>query len=398
MRAIICGAGIAGLSLALRLADHDWDVVVLEKAPAPREQGYMIDFFGPGYDAAEEMGLVDRLTELGYHVEGASWFDAAGRERAALGYAQFENGAGGRVLSIMRPDLELALRERVAGRVEMRFGAEVTEVDSADDGVRVALADGTSLHGDLLVGADGVHSTVRRLVFGPERDYFRYLGFHTAAYVFEDPEVYRRLGNRFCLTHSTRRQLGLYRLRDGKVAMFGVHRREDPRLPADPAQEVREAYSTLGWVAPRALRHCPEPSRMYYDQVAQIEVPRWSSGRVVLVGDSCQAVSLVAGQGASLAVAGAYVLAEQLADADSITAALDRYERAWQPVAQEKQRVARNGVEWFLPSSRWRLWLRWAVLKLTGIPGVDRLFVTALAGKPTTVVEQLRAGEPARKR
>ncbi|MGH3671127.1 MAG: FAD-dependent monooxygenase, partial [Pseudonocardiaceae bacterium] len=120
-----------------------------------------------------------------------------------------------------------------------------------------------------------------------------------------------------------------------------------------------------------------------------IEIPQWSRGRVTLLGDACQAVSLLAGQGASLAVAGAYLLGEQLASAPSIGSALARYQQLWQPVIAEKQQVARRGARWFLPSSGLQRWSRRIILNLTGIPGVDQAVATTLAGKSTATIEQL---------
>ncbi|MBA8822739.1 2-polyprenyl-6-methoxyphenol hydroxylase-like FAD-dependent oxidoreductase [Saccharopolyspora lacisalsi] len=389
MKAVICGAGIAGLALAQRLRTLDWDVVVVEKAPGPRPQGYMIDFFGPGYDAAERMGVLPRVAELGYRVDGLSYLDDSGRRRAGMDYASLQRAVDGRLLSIMRPDLERALREQVDDDVDLRFGSTIARIDDDTDGVRVALDDGTVIDADVLVGADGIHSTVRERVFGPEQRYFRYLGFHTAAYTFDDPEVYESLGNRFCLTDTVDRQLGFYGLRDGRVAVFAVHRSSDPTLPDDAREAVRAEHSTLGWMAPRALAACPESSEIYYDQVAQVEVPRWSRGRVVLLGDACQAVSLLAGQGASLAIAGAYVLGEQLATADSVEDALTEYQRLWQPVATEKQRVGRNGAKWFLPPSTARLWARRIAFKLAGLPGLDKYFATALVGETPVPAEEL---------
>ncbi|HEX8761972.1 MAG TPA: FAD-dependent monooxygenase [Pseudonocardiaceae bacterium] len=148
-----------------------------------------------------------------------------------------------------------------------------------------------------------------------------------------------------------------------------MHHSLDPGLPEDTQQAVREMYSSLGWVAARALARCPTSSELYYDQVAQTEIPQWSRQRVTLVGDACQAVSLLAGQGASLAIAGAYVLGEQLASSDSVDAALARYQHLWQPVTTEKQQVARRGARWFLPSSSLPLWLRSLVLRLTNLWG-----------------------------
>ncbi|GII77971.1 FAD-dependent oxidoreductase [Sphaerisporangium rufum] len=391
MKALICGAGIAGLALAERLDAIGWQVTVAERAPGPRPQGYMIDFFGPGYDAARATGLLPRLHELGYQVQELAYRDAAGRRRAGLDFGRFAGALGGRLVSIMRPDLELALRERLPDTVELRFGAAVTALEQHAGGVRATLKGGEQVEADLLVGADGIHSAVRALVFGDERRHLRYLGFHTAAFVFDDAAVHAEVAGTFSLTDTAGRQMGFYGLRDGRVAAFAVHRAADPALPADPRAALLAAYAGLGWVVPRALAACPPGERLYYDQVAQVEPPAWSSGRVTLAGDACGAVSLLAGQGASLAVAGAYVLADRLARGGPVEAALADYERLWRPVVADKQRAARSGVNWFLPDTPLRLGVRRAALRLSALPGVDRLVAGALTGKSTALVTELAA-------
>jgi 2-polyprenyl-6-methoxyphenol hydroxylase-like FAD-dependent oxidoreductase len=389
MKAVICGAGIAGLALAHRLDAQGWDVVVLEKAPEPRTQGYMIDFFGPGYDAAEAMGLLPRMRELSYRIQEAAFLDATGRQRAALSYGQFAKVVDGRMFSIMRPDLERALREQLRGSVELRFATGPAAVHDSTDGVRLTLTDGSTLDADLLVGADGIHSTVRRLAFGPEADFLRPLGFHTAAFVFTDPDIHSRIQGRFALTDSVGRQLGLYALRDGRVAAFAVHRTHEPTLPEDARAALCREYGSLGWVVPQALAHCPPHEEVYYDHVAQTHVPRWSRGRVVLLGDACYAVSLLAGQGASLGIAGAYVLGGQLARHSSVEDGLEAYEKVWRPVTTEKQKVARSGARWFLPASPLQLRARHVMMKLARLPGVDRRVTAALVGKTTGVIPGL---------
>ncbi|MEU4967317.1 FAD-dependent oxidoreductase [Streptomyces smyrnaeus] len=408
MKAVICGAGIAGLALAHQLAAHGWQVEVVEQARGPREQGYMIDFFGIGYEAAEEMGLLPRLQELGYMISEAAFMDERGRRRAGLDYGEFSDATGGKLLSIMRPDLELALRESLPAEVRVRYGMTVTDVTegaegagaargaggaSRDAGVRVTLSDGSVREADLLVGADGIHSTVRSLVFGrqgTDEQCLRHLGFHTAAFVFDEPQVREQVAGRFCLTDTVGRQMGFYALRNGKVAAFAVHRVDDPSapLPKDARSAVREIYGPLGWVVPRALAACPPAEEIYYDHVAQTVLPHWSRGRTVLVGDACYAVSLLAGQGASLGVAGAHVLAAQLAAADGdVRAGLERYEQLWRPVAEDKQRVALQGTRWFLPNSRARLRMRRAAMRLSGLPGVNRLIASAVTGKPAELAQ-----------
>ncbi|MES4891304.1 FAD-dependent monooxygenase [Streptomyces sp. NPDC096012] len=392
MRAVICGAGIAGLALAGRLYNAlGWEVVVLEKAPGPRTEGYMIDFFGPGYDAAEAMGVLPWLEELSYPISGAAFVDDQGRCRARLGYDRFARSLDGRLLSIMRSDLELALRERLSFAVGLRFGVGPARVETSAFGVRVKLTDGSSLHADLLIGADGIHSTVRALAFGDESRYVRHLGYHTAAFTFDDPEVNADLGDRFCLTDSVGRQMGLYALRDGKVAAFAVHHATEPRPPHDARAGLRREYGSLGWLVPRALAGCPPSPQLYYDQVAQSDLPSWSRGRVVLVGDACHAVSLLAGQGASLAIAGAYVLADQLAGSRSIEEALAGYERLWRPVVSRRQRAARRTARWFVPASQRQLRLRRLALRLADLPGSGHVAGVALAGRQRPRLRQLAA-------
>jgi 2-polyprenyl-6-methoxyphenol hydroxylase-like FAD-dependent oxidoreductase len=388
MHAIICGAGIAGLALANRLSTLGQDVTVLERSPGLRPQGYMIDFFGPGYDAMDAMGLLPALQQVAYHIEEAALVDEHGRRQAGIKIRQF---AEGDLLSVMRPDLEQVLRDHLPSNVNLRYGATLTGVTSSADGVRVQLADGSALDADVLIGADGIHSAVRREVFGSS--YIHFLGFHTAAYTFDAPEIHDEVGGRFCLTDTMGSQFGFYALRDGRVASFAVHRTGDPVVPADTRGAIRSAYAGLGWVVPRALALCPEPEQIYYDQVAQVVMPRWSSGRVVLVGDACGAVSLLAGQGASLGIAGAFLLAEKLVGASTVEAGMAEYERVWRPLVEEKQKVARSTARWFLPQSRFELVARRALLKVLRMPGLRSALPAALAGKPTTLIREA-AGVP----
>ncbi|ONI86455.1 FAD-dependent oxidoreductase [Actinosynnema sp. ALI-1.44] len=387
MRVVICGAGIAGLTLANHLADRH-DVTVLEKSPGPRPQGYMIDFFGPGYDAADRMGLLPRLESVGYRVSEAAYVDETGRRRAGLPFDTFAKAVDGKLISIMRPDLEAALREHLPDTAHLRFGTSITHIERAPEHVTITLSDTSTIVADLLVGADGIHSAVRAMTFG-NGDSVRYLGFHTAAYVFDNDAIHAQVGDRFCLTDTVGKQFGFYALRDGRVAAFTVHRAPHATLPQDPAAAIRETYADLGWVVPQAIDACPDTQDIYYDQVAQTVLPTWSKDRVVLIGDACHAVSLLAGQGASLGMAGAYLLAAQLNKKASVPEALARYEDIWRPVVEEKQQVARNGARWFLPASEHHLRIRRAAMRLARVPGFSRYLAGTIAGKTTAVIKQL---------
>jgi 2-polyprenyl-6-methoxyphenol hydroxylase-like FAD-dependent oxidoreductase len=210
MRVLICGAGIGGLALALMLGRLGWETEVVERASGVREEGYMIDFFGPGFEAAEAMGLLPRLRQLAYPVDELNYVDRNGRRRASLDYQRMVRSLDGRLLSLLRGDLARAIYENLSGAVKVRFDSSVREVEQTPDEVLVTLTEGRRWSGDLLVGADGIHSTVRELVFGAESTYLRYLGFHTAAYTFVDDVLRDRLGDQFAMTDSVDRAVGLY--------------------------------------------------------------------------------------------------------------------------------------------------------------------------------------------
>jgi 2-polyprenyl-6-methoxyphenol hydroxylase-like FAD-dependent oxidoreductase len=380
VRALICGAGIAGLTLARLLDAMGWQVVLVERAAGLREEGYLIDFFGPGFDVAESIGLLPRLREKAYTVTEVNYVDQFGRPRAALNYERMVRSLDGRLLGLLRGDLARALHEGLGQRVLQRYGCTVCALDQNIDRVTATLTDGTRWSGDLLVGADGIHSTIRRLAFGPDSIYLRYLGFHTAAYAFADPHIRRRLGDQFAITDTMDRAVGLYAIRNGRIAVFTVHRSRNPALPKDPRAALQATYSDLGWLIPDTLAHCPDPPALYYDQVSQVEMPYWATGRIGLIGDAGYAVSLLAGQGASLAVAGAHLLASELATGADVTEALSSYQARMTPPVIQKQAAGRRTAAWFLPASPIQLLLRRLALRAMRLPGLDRMLNPLVAG------------------
>ncbi|MGF9662297.1 FAD-dependent monooxygenase [Arthrobacter crystallopoietes] len=389
MKAIVVGAGIAGLVTARQLGLAGWEVELVEKADGPRRDGYMMDFFGPGLEASERIGLYPRLARVAYPVEAAEYVDAKERVKARLDYDEFARLAGGKVLSLLRPDMEraalAALDDVPAGRVRLRYGTRVTGVSMDGDGVRID-ADGPTARlpaADVVIGADGIHSAVRARIFGPETDYLRPLGMRAAAFIVPEAELNARFSGRFILTDSLGRTAGLYSLRTDEVAAFLVYR--DPPAGAgrdaatSPRDRLRSEFSGLGSAVDRLLDLCPADP--YDDVVAQIVMPRWWKGRAVLVGDACGAVSLLAGQGGSLAIAAGALLGDVLgkaASADGIAPALAEFEREWQPVVAQAQASGRRAASSFLPANRSQRLLRRWVIRATKLPGIDRLVARQL--------------------
>ncbi len=371
MKAIISGAGIAGLASALFLSRRGWSVTVLEKAPVLRTEGYMIDFFGPGYDAAEASGVLPALVAHHHAFDAVAYVNEAGKTRSIIDYNLFRASVKNRLLALLRGEIERTLYDAVPESVSFRFDTSIKSLENGRDGVQVALSDGARLEADLLVGADGIHSEVRRLVFGAEEQFLRRLGYHTAAYIFPDAELSQRMKGRFEILSVPNRQVGLYPIGGGRLATFFAHK-SDADLPTNAAARLREVYGDLGWHVPRLLQAAETMPDIYYDLVAQIEMPRWHEGRTVLVGDACYAVSLLAGQGASLAVGGPHLLARYL-DEHQVDEALDSFERELRPLIAEKQAGGRRTADWFVPPTPFHNFVRDQFLNLTRMPGLSQL-------------------------
>ncbi|MFC7588524.1 hypothetical protein ACFQYP_36025 [Nonomuraea antimicrobica] len=323
------------------------------------------------------------------------------------------------MISLLRGDLARAVADDV--RSPITYGTTVEAADQHPGGVSVRLSDGTTREADLLVGADGARSRVRELAFG--RVTPRYLGHQVAACVVTDAGLSRRVGTRYQMLTEPGLMAGAYALRDDRLALLFLRREPDSTLPDDPVADLRRHFGRLGWILPEALSRCPGPPELYHDLVTQVELEGWHRGRIVLVGDACQAVSLFAGHGASMAMAAAWVLADELT-ADELTAdrrggaggaggsdgsdgsggaggsggsggsggaggsggsggdlsgALERYHGRMAPVIDEVQRFGRRFIQWMAPSHRWRIVVRDLMFRLAALPGGGRLFVNSLS-------------------
>ncbi|MBN9563943.1 MAG: FAD-dependent monooxygenase [Alphaproteobacteria bacterium] len=362
------------MSLALRLCQRGLKPVIIEHSPTLRDGGYMLGLSDPGYDAAERMGVAEALGAAQYMPRRIAHIGADGRTKFALQGRSLDILAGERQLNLMRGDIERILYERLRDDAEFHFGASVATLDQAADGVRVRLDDATVIEADLAVGADGLHSNLRALAFGPEERFIRFLGARVAAFILDRSAVPAIGEDETASLTEVGRAIGLAAIRGGRLVAFFIYRTGRERRFETVEAELKHAFAGAGWHVPTLLDHVRVADSVYFDEVAQAVVPRWSYGRAVLLGDAAAAVSLIAGKGATLAMAGGLVLADALADQPAdMPAALARFEAKLRPMTEPAQAMARRNVGLFAPSNRLQLVARDFGLRLAGLPLLARL-------------------------
>ena len=377
MRIAINGAGIAGPTLAYWLQKSGHEVLLVERAPRLRTGGYIVDFWGLGYDIAEKMGVLPRIRKLGYQMREVRFVDRAGRTRGGFAVDAFKNATRGRFTSVLRSDISAAICDALRGRVETIFGDSIAGIAPEGDRVRVSFELAAPREVDLVVGADGAHSRVRELAFGPQPE--RALGFHVAAF---EAEGYRPRDELIYVAHGVAgRQVARFTMRgDRTLFLFvfhdeyleGAHPSTDPERKAALAR----AFAGVGWECPQILAAIEGADEIYFDGVTQVRMPRWTTERIALVGDAGACVSLLAGEGTGLAMAEAYVLAGELhACGNDHVAAFARYQERLMPFLAKKQESAAKFASAFAPRIDFGIAFRNLVTKLFRVPALAEYFV-----------------------
>lgn len=372
MKIAINGVGIAGPALAYWLHRSGHDVVLVEQSPQLRSGGYVVDFWGVGYDIAERMGLLPRIRELGYQLREVRFVDRGGRKVGGFPTDVMDAATGGRFTSLKRSDISACIYDALNGEVETLFGDSIAAVDDNGDRARITFDHAEPREVDLIIGADGLHSRIRDIVFSPGADSEVPLGYHVAAF---EAAGYRPRDELVYVTHGAPgRQISRFAMRDDRTLFLFVFRDEylGGRSPATNDQRkaaVRDAYRGLGWETATILREMDDVGDLYFDSVSQTRLDRWTKGRVALVGDAAACVSLLAGEGTGLAIAEAYVLAGELQRASGNHAtAFARYEELMMPFIRRKQDSAAKFASSFAPKTAAGLAFRNVVTRLLRIP------------------------------
>ncbi|MEV7425737.1 FAD-dependent monooxygenase [Streptomyces sp. NPDC091212] len=368
---LVSGASIAGPAIAYWLHRYGFDVTIVEKAGTVRGGGYPIDIRGTALEAVRRMGLLPQLQKAHVNTHRITFVDTDGSTIAALRTETMGIGADGD-LEVQRGDLTEILYDAVRDSVEFLFEDSIAALDDRPGGIEVTFRGGTRRTFDLVIGADGIHSHTRRLILGPEERFHHYLGACFAGFTLPN---HLGLSHEGMLWNTPSRRAALYAVGSGR-RVFGLlnFRRSD--LPFDAFRDldaqrelVAAAFPDDCWEIPRMVAEMRGAEDLFFDAVSQIRMSSWSLGRVALVGDAAYAPSFLTGQGTSLALVGAYVLAGELVARADHAQAFDAYERVMRPFVTLNQQLANDGDTELFPSNEQSLQERNAALRtLSALP------------------------------
>jgi 2-polyprenyl-6-methoxyphenol hydroxylase-like FAD-dependent oxidoreductase len=360
-KALISGAGIAGATAAYWLAKAGFDVTVVEQASDMRSSGSPVDVRGAAVEVAERMGVMARIRDADTRVRDMVFVNSRGR---VVGRVNMRTTwADPADIELARGDLAAILRDAVPAEVEIQYGNSVQALAQDADGVTVEFASGPARWFDFVIGADGVHSSVRALAFGPESDYLKHLGVYIATLPLDD-----ETGTDLVLYNTPGRAVAIHPAGGHPGAAFMFRAPEIPQFDhRDIEQHKRllcDAYAGAGWRVPELLDRVRAADDLYFDSVSRIQVPTWSRGRIGLVGDAASCVSLF-GDGSSLAMVGACTLADSLTG--DIPAGLRAYEARHRPQRAAKENSVAYATRLLIPATSAGIAVRNVAMRLMGI-------------------------------
>lgn len=348
--ALISGAGVAGPTLAYWLARAGYRPTVVERAAGLRSSGSPVDVRGPAARVAAEMGVTAKLREASTGTKALKFVDDAGRRTGRIAMGAL---GGGDDIELPRTDLAAILYEAAAGQAEFVFRDSITELHQDDGGVDVTFEQGAPRRFDLVIGADGLHSGVRRLAFGPEQAFVEHMGVYVATLPLAEPPADR---TELVMYNSPGRAVAVHPSRGHAIAAFMFRGAEVPgfgyRDTALHKEMLASAYAGAGWRVPELLERVREADDLYFDSVSRVRMDNWATGRIVLAGDAASCVSLF-GDGSTLAMTGAHTLAVELGRTpEDPAAAFRRYEATHRKLVEPKQRNVSTAAAMLIPATR----------------------------------------------
>ena len=375
---LISGAGIAGTTLAYWLKRFGFNPTVIEHAAKLREAGYAIDFWGAGFNVAERMGIVADLNKADLGITELSIVDENSERKAGLNYPKLKKLMKGRAFTLLRGDLAKVIYDHLDKDIEIIFGDTIDKIDQHAGKVTVTFHGAGTRDFDLVIGADGLHSNVRNLVFGNEAQFEKYYGYYTSSFTIQD-NIYD--GKAFQMYNVPCKQAAIYSTNENKTTTFFIFTSAEKfscqhqDIEAQK-QILRREFENAGWKCADLLARMDTAPDFYFDVVSQIQMDNWSKERVSLAGDACDCPSLLSGQGSTLAMVGAYILAGELKEASgNYKVAFAEYEKIFKPFIIDKQRIAKSFAKSFVPKSKFGIWIRNVVVQLMYLPFISKVFI-----------------------
>ncbi|MEV6636895.1 FAD-dependent monooxygenase [Actinoplanes sp. NPDC051470] len=353
-RVLISGASVAGPALAYWLGRAGCETTVVEAAAALRRGGYAVDFRGPTHlEVLRRMGVLEAIRDNQTGGRTTRFVRRSGETILTMP-PEFTGGD----LEIPRSTLSRLLHERSRNNVEYIFGDKITAMTQDADGVDVTFLHAASRRFDLVIGADGMHSGVRGIAFGPDDDYVTGLGYQIAGW---DVPTVEDLRGETLVLNAPGTLISVFPhagdpSRTNVLCLY-AEQTAPPSLDAR-VRQLGQRVAGHGWMVPSLLADLPQATDLYCDTIARVDVPTWWNKRVALLGDAACGATLT-GMGTGTAVVGAYTLAHEILNAGSdYESAFLRYEQLLRPYAQRGQAGARSAVKMLVPMSRTAIWLR----------------------------------------
>lgn len=383
---LITGASVAGPTLAFWLSRQGMDVTVVERAPEFRDGGQTIDVRGAGRVVAQRMGLESAIRSKTTHEDGIKFVDELNRTKAQFGVGAYDGNGPIAELEILRGELAKLLIDHSRKKVDYKFGDSIAWLEEQPDGVQVRFEHGSEEVFDLVIAAEGVGSHTRKIVFGNEvkrRSFDLYTAYFTIARAPADGRQMRWFnapgGLCVCLRPDN---LGTTR---ALLSFQEPPRGYEKLSPAEQKSLLKEKFDGIGWETPRILAALDDTPDLYFDQISQVKMDRWSKGRIALVGDAAYCASPISGMGTSLGLCGAYVLAGELGRNENHTQAFAAYEKIMRPYVDQAQNVPKFAPRFASPHSRAGIAFGHAVLRMANKPILKPLLAKFLTPKADAI-------------